>query len=146
MGEPTLFPMRICSADCGAEPGKAPTEAVSTADANARMTAGRTMVDRCQEPNRRAKFQSGRRSIQRARPVGRAAPRAACGSSHRPVYCQGESGGALRHQYAKIHAGPHTKLQPGIGGYAPFDATWRTQEEAACLQTLNAWSGWEGPR
>jgi hypothetical protein len=62
------------------------------------------------------------------------------------VYCQGESGGALRHQYAKVHAGAHTKLQPGIGGYAPFNATWRTHEEAACLQTLNAWAGWEGAR
>jgi hypothetical protein len=61
-------------------------------------------------------------------------------------YCQGESGGALRHQYAKIHAGAHTSLQPGIGGYAPIHATWRTHEEASCLRSLNAFAGWEDAR
>jgi hypothetical protein len=60
--------------------------------------------------------------------------------------------GALHIQYARLHAGEHTRLQPGAGAYTParvdrrLHPSWGPAEQAACLRRLNGWSHWPDAR
>lgn len=48
--------------------------------------------------------------------------------------------GSLYRQYAALHAGPFSRVQPGIGGYALADVDGgRTLAQARCLNRLNQW-------
>jgi hypothetical protein len=56
--------------------------------------------------------------------------------------CDTPSGGhgSLYRQYAALHAGPFSRVQPGIGGYALADVgAGRTLAQARCLNRLNQW-------
>lgn len=62
----------------------------------------------------------------------------------------GGTRGGLYTLYARLHAGAHTRLQPGVGAYSPTrvrgGATWGPTEQAACLVRLNAWARWPDAR
>ena len=56
--------------------------------------------------------------------------------------------GALHLQYARLHAGTLTRLQPGVGAYTPARVdrrrhpSWGPAEQADCLRRLDGWSSW----
>jgi hypothetical protein len=56
--------------------------------------------------------------------------------------------GGLHTQYARLHAGTITRLQPGVGAYTParvdrrLHMAWGPAEQAACLRRLNGWAYW----
>jgi hypothetical protein len=56
--------------------------------------------------------------------------------------------GGLYMQYARLHAGALTGLQPGVGAYTParvdrrLHPSWGPAEQAACLRRLDGWSHW----
>ncbi|HEU5055584.1 MAG TPA: hypothetical protein VFU21_03640 [Kofleriaceae bacterium] len=56
--------------------------------------------------------------------------------------------GGLHIQYARLHAGSITRLQPGVGAYTParvdrrLHMAWGPAEQAACLRRLNGWAYW----
>lgn len=64
--------------------------------------------------------------------------------------CERPAGGAgaLYLQYAHLHAGARTRLQPGVGAYTParvdrrLHPAWGPAEQAACLRRLDGWLGW----
>jgi hypothetical protein len=53
--------------------------------------------------------------------------------------------GALYRQFAAIHAGAHTRLQPGIGGYTlgrierSAHPSWGPATHVACMNQLETW-------
>jgi hypothetical protein len=56
--------------------------------------------------------------------------------------------GGLYVQYARLHAGTLTRLQPGVGAYTParvdrrLHPSWGPAEQAACLRRLDGWLYW----
>jgi len=62
------------------------------------------------------------------------------------------NGGALQDQYAALHAGAHTRLQPGVGAYTlarierDQHPSWGAAEHAACKRRLDAWAAWPRAR
>lgn len=56
--------------------------------------------------------------------------------------------GGLYIQYARLHAGTLTRLQPGVGAYTParvdrrLHPSWGPAEQAACLRRLDGWLYW----
>lgn len=56
--------------------------------------------------------------------------------------------GGLHVQYARLHAGTLTRLQPGVGAYTParvdrrLHPSWGPAEQSACLRRLDGWSYW----
>ncbi|HEY8144009.1 MAG TPA: hypothetical protein VIG06_15090 [Kofleriaceae bacterium] len=56
--------------------------------------------------------------------------------------------GGLYIQYARLHAGTLTRLQPGVGAYTParvdrrLHPSWGPAEQSDCLRRLDGWSYW----